>query len=193
MRTLGIQLQALAQSAGARRILEIGCGSGASTLHLAAVLPADGLLITMESDPALAATARQAFAAAGFGERISVIVGDASRFIHKVRGPFDLVFLDIENAEPFGERLMPLLRHGGVLIRADRKYSEGVDGAAVLSLTVKDMTIAEWLATAKADAEKRGLPELIPMLEGLAQATERLRAADWNDNPDQDTPRDDDQ
>jgi hypothetical protein len=45
------------------------------------------------------------------------------------------------------------------------------------------MTIAEWLETAKADAEKRGLPELIPMLEGLAQATERLRAADWNDDP----------
>ena len=50
------------------------------------------------------------------------------------------------------------------------------------------MTIAEWLAAAKADAEKRGLPELIPMLDGLAQATERLRAADWNDNPDKDTP-----
>lgn len=45
------------------------------------------------------------------------------------------------------------------------------------------MTIAEWLAQAKADAEKRGLPELIPMLDGLAQATERLRGADWNDNP----------
>jgi len=44
------------------------------------------------------------------------------------------------------------------------------------------MTIAEWLADAKADAEKRGLPELIPMLESLAQATERLRAADWNDD-----------
>jgi hypothetical protein len=52
------------------------------------------------------------------------------------------------------------------------------------------MTIAEWLAAAKADAEKRGLPELIPMLEGLAQATERLRAADWNDNPDKETPHD---
>ena len=45
------------------------------------------------------------------------------------------------------------------------------------------MTIAEWLAAAKADAEKRGLPELVPMLDGLAQATERLRAASWNDNP----------
>jgi hypothetical protein len=50
------------------------------------------------------------------------------------------------------------------------------------------MTIADWLVMAKADAETRGLPELIPMLEGLAQATERLRAADWNDNPDKETP-----
>ena len=50
------------------------------------------------------------------------------------------------------------------------------------------MTIAEWLAMAKADAEQRGLPELVPALDGLAQATERLRAADWNDNADQATP-----
>ncbi len=54
------------------------------------------------------------------------------------------------------------------------------------------MTIAEWLAQAKADAERQGLPELLPMLDGLAQATERLRAADWNDNPDTDTPANDD-
>lgn len=53
------------------------------------------------------------------------------------------------------------------------------------------MTIAEWLAAAKADAEKRGLLELIPLLDGLAQSTERLRAADWNDTADQD-PSDDD-
>jgi hypothetical protein len=52
------------------------------------------------------------------------------------------------------------------------------------------MTIAEWLAMAKADAEQRGLPELIPALEGLAQATERLRAADWNDDADKETPFD---
>jgi hypothetical protein len=54
------------------------------------------------------------------------------------------------------------------------------------------MTIAEWLAAAKADAEKRGLSELIPLLDGLAQATERLRAASWNDTADQGTPVSDD-
>ena len=45
------------------------------------------------------------------------------------------------------------------------------------------MTIKEWLAMAAADAEKRGLADLVPALEGLAKATEQLRAADWNEDP----------
>ena len=55
------------------------------------------------------------------------------------------------------------------------------------------MTVAEWLAMAKADAAKRGLPDLVPALEGLAQATAALRAADWNDDADGDTPDDDEE
>jgi hypothetical protein len=39
-----------------------------------------------------------------------------------------------------------------------------------------------WLQTAVEDAERRGLTELRPLLEGLAQATITLRAADWNDS-----------
>ena len=34
-----------------------------------------------------------------------------------------------------------------------------------------------WLKIAVADAERRGLPELKPLLEGLARATKALRAA----------------
>ena len=45
------------------------------------------------------------------------------------------------------------------------------------------MTVAEWLALAKADADKRKLPDLGPLLDGLAKATEQLRRADWNENP----------
>jgi hypothetical protein len=44
------------------------------------------------------------------------------------------------------------------------------------------MTVAEWLKMAKADAERRGGPELAAALDGLAKATEALRAADWNDD-----------
>jgi len=44
------------------------------------------------------------------------------------------------------------------------------------------MSIETWLKNAIADAEKRGLPELKPLLESLAQAIRAVRAADFNDN-----------
>jgi len=44
------------------------------------------------------------------------------------------------------------------------------------------MTIDAWLQAAIADAERRGLPELKPILETLARATTALRAADFNDH-----------
>lgn len=46
--------------------------------------------------------------------------------------------------------------------------------------------MAEWLEHAVADAARRGLPELAPLLETLAKATEALRAGDWNDRADED-------
>jgi hypothetical protein len=42
------------------------------------------------------------------------------------------------------------------------------------------MTTDEWLEHALRDAERRGLPALRPILEGLARSTAALRAADWN-------------
>ena len=42
------------------------------------------------------------------------------------------------------------------------------------------MTIDTWLKAAIADAERRGLPELIPLLENFAQAIRALRESDFN-------------
>ena len=44
------------------------------------------------------------------------------------------------------------------------------------------MTVDSWLQAAIADAERRGLPELKPLLEALARATTLLRGADWNED-----------
>ena len=51
------------------------------------------------------------------------------------------------------------------------------------------MSVERWLAAAEADAEKRGMPELKPLLRGLAVATTALRAAEWNERADVDSPR----
>jgi hypothetical protein len=45
------------------------------------------------------------------------------------------------------------------------------------------MTIDAWLQAAIADAERRGLSDLKPILETLARATAALRAADFNQSP----------
>ena len=44
------------------------------------------------------------------------------------------------------------------------------------------MTVDYWLRAAIEDAERRGLPELKPLLETLARSTRALRAADFNEN-----------
>lgn len=146
----GALLHTLASGCGATRILEIGTCIGYSTLWMAAALPAGGTLITMEYDAARAARARDHFTAAGFADRISVIVGDAMRFLHKVSGPFDVIFQDSDKQlyEPMLDRLVGLLRPGGLLVAdnilwngevipgyvAQKKYSEE-DTAAIVSFS----------------------------------------------------------
>jgi hypothetical protein len=43
------------------------------------------------------------------------------------------------------------------------------------------MTIDDWFTWAKADAERRGLPGLGPLLDGLRNATRDLRATNWDE------------
>ena len=114
----GALLHTLARGCGATRILEIGTCIGYSTLWLATALPATGTVITIEYDAARAARARDHLAAAGCADRVSVIVGDAVRFLHKVAGPFDLIFQDSDKQlyEPMLDRLLELLRPGGLLV-----------------------------------------------------------------------------
>jgi predicted O-methyltransferase YrrM len=111
-------LRMLALASGARRILEIGTAIGYSALWMAQALPADGVLISLELDPDRATRARANFERAGLAQRISVIVGDASRYLHKVAGPFDLIFQDGAKAlySPLLDRLVTLLRPGGLLV-----------------------------------------------------------------------------
>ena len=45
------------------------------------------------------------------------------------------------------------------------------------------MKIDAWLQSAIADAERRGLPELKPLLEALAKTVATVRAADFNQSP----------
>ena len=45
------------------------------------------------------------------------------------------------------------------------------------------MTVKLWLEQAVQDAERRGLPGLKPLLDGLARSITAIRLADWNADP----------
>jgi predicted O-methyltransferase YrrM len=93
-------------------------------LALARTLPEDGQLITIEPHTENAIAARTRFSDAGFGDRIILIVAEPRRFLHKIRGPFDLiVHHDPADADGLHEKLIAMLAPGGVLIRGDKKYS----------------------------------------------------------------------
>jgi predicted O-methyltransferase YrrM len=130
----GALLHALTRVAGVTRALEIGTAIGYSGLWIATALGTDGMLITIDRDTERATKAREHFARAGVAERVSVMIGDASRYLHKISGPFDLIFQDGDKRqyEPMLDRLVDLLRPGGVLVTDNVLWSgEVVPGYVV--------------------------------------------------------------
>ena len=110
-------LHVLARAVRPVRVFEIGTGYGYSGLHLARALAPGGVLFTVERDPARALIAREHFAQAGVADRVNVMVGEATRLVHKVAGPFDVVVQDgsKDQYETTLDRLIDLLRPHGVL------------------------------------------------------------------------------
>jgi predicted O-methyltransferase YrrM len=126
----GKLLQLLAQSHGARSILEIGTLGGYSTIWLARALPADGKLVTLEFEPKHAEVARANFARAGLGGKIELRLGKASdhlaQLVAEGRGPFDFIFIDADK-ESYPDYLAWALKlsRRGTLIIADNVVRKG--------------------------------------------------------------------
>ena len=124
-------LEAFVVATRARRVLEIGTFTGVSALSMAARLPADGIVVTLESDPAVAAIARRHFDASPHGSRIELIEGDARRTLDTLEGPFDLVFLDAWKSDypAYFEAVLPKLAPHGIIV-ADNLFRQGAVLAA---------------------------------------------------------------
>ncbi len=118
----GKLLALLVQMRSARTVLEIGTLGGYSTIWMAAALPADGRLVTLEADAGYAEVARRNIARAGLEGLVEVRVGPALATLPQLAaegaGPFDLVFIDADkpaNPEYFSWALR-LTRRGSVIV-----------------------------------------------------------------------------
>jgi caffeoyl-CoA O-methyltransferase len=109
----GRLLETLVFITGARRVLEFGTFSGYSALSMAAALPEDGQLFTLELDPDRAAFARSYMERSPHGRKIETLVGPALESVARLEGPFDLAFIDadkegyVDYYEAALERLAP--------------------------------------------------------------------------------------
>lgn len=132
----GRLLRLLAESLGARNIVEIGTSNGYSGLWQALALKATGgKLTTFEIDPQRAAMARENFKKAGVEDIVTLVEGDAHEKAGQVEGPIDILFLDAdkEGYLDYLNQLLPKVRPGGLIIghninpgQADAKYVEAV-------------------------------------------------------------------
>ena len=119
-------LELLIVASGARRVLEIGTFTGVGALTMAAALPPDGRVTTLEVNEESAAVARRHIEASPHGGRVKLIVGDALETIADLPGPFDLVYIDAWKSDypAYYGAILPKLAERGVLV-ADNLFLGG--------------------------------------------------------------------
>ena len=170
---VGALLQVLARAVNARRVLEIGTAIGYSGIWMARALPPDGMLLTMEMNAERARTARANFERAGLAGRTSVIVGDAQRMLAKVSGPFDLIFQDGDKLhyEPMLERLIDLLRPGGLLV-TDNVLWDGEVVPGFVASPQRDAADTRAISAynERINSHPRLMTATVPLRDGLAIA-----------------------
>lgn len=112
-------LRLLAASLGARAVVEIGTGAGVSGLWLLQGMAPDGILTTIDVEPANQRVAREAFAEAGIPhQRTRIIAGRALDVLPRLAdGAYDMVVVDGDKNEypAYVDQALRLLRSGGVL------------------------------------------------------------------------------
>lgn len=134
--TDGRLLRMLAETMGAKRVVEVGTSTGESAVWLAMALRhTDGHLFTHEIDEGRAKTAQENFKLAGVEDRITLIFGDAHETVKQHTEPIDILFLDAdkEGYIDYLDKLVPILRPGGLIVahnmntrQADPKFLKAI-------------------------------------------------------------------
>jgi caffeoyl-CoA O-methyltransferase len=151
----GRLMRVLAESLEAKRVVELGTANGYSAMWFCLALRATGgKLTTHEIDRERIAMAKENFQRAGVQQLVTVVEGDAHETIKRLRGPIDIVLLDAEKEGfcDYLEKLLPLVRKGGLIIAHD---SSGQ--AHMMDDYFKAITENQNLETVLIDASKWGM------------------------------------
>ncbi len=120
----GRLLRQLAESLGAKRIVELGTSTGESGLWFSMALrKTGGKLYTHDIDPGRIAVARGNFKRAGVEDLIVITEGNAHETAPRNKDPIDILFIDAEKEgyDAYLKELLPYVRPGGLIIAHNMK------------------------------------------------------------------------
>ncbi len=169
----GAALRLLTGALRARTVCEIGTGAGVSGLWLLDGMTPEGVLTTIDVEPAHQRAARTSFRDAGIApQRTRVIMGKALAVLPRLAdSAYDLVFIDARKDEypDYVEQGIRLLRSGGVLALDNMLWHD-----AVADPTARDETTTTLRDLGKAlRADERLHTTLLPVGDGLLTAVKR--------------------
>ncbi|MCF8304359.1 MAG: O-methyltransferase [Bacteroidales bacterium] len=101
-----------------QQVLDIGTYTGFSALCFAGGLAENGVVHTIDSNPELEDMIREYIMEAGMLDHVHLHLGNAVDIIPKLKGPFDLVFIDADkpNYIKYYEMSLEKTRRGGYIL-----------------------------------------------------------------------------
>lgn len=158
---------------GAKRCIEVGTFTGYSALVVAEALPADGRLIACDVNADTTAVARRYWHEAGVAHKIDLRLGPARDTLDALiakgeAGRFDFAFIDADkpNYDAYYERLLTLLRPGGLVAIDNVLWG----GAVADPAKVDENTNAIRALNRKIHADARVTCCMLPVGDGLTLA-----------------------
>lgn len=147
-------------------ILEVGTYTGYATLCLAEGLTEKGIIHTIDCNEELISIQDRYFSQSPYDSKIKRHHGHALEVVPKLKGPFDLVFIDAdkENYENYFELILPKMRKGGLLLSDNVMWS----GKVLHPAEPKDQTTAVLKKyNKKLSEDPRIQSVLLPLRDGI--------------------------
>ena len=157
----------------AQRTLEVGVFTGYSSLCTALALPSNGQIVACDVSAEWTSVARRYWAEAGVAEKVSLRLAPATETLDALlaegqAGTFDFAFIDADktNYDAYYERVLPLLRPGGLIV-----FDNMLWYGKVADESVQDAdTVALRALSVKLHHDARVFISLIPLGDGVTLA-----------------------
>ena len=171
----GRLLTMIVEMMGAKRILEIGCFTGYSSVAMAQGLSQGGHIDTLEINDELEDLIRAGFEKAGVSDLVTLHIGDAKETLATlsaeissgVRPLYDLVYMDANKREycDYYSSVIDMLRPGGVIL-ADDVLWDGKLYEETLPVDRQTRGIALFNDTVASDSRVEVV--ILPLRDGLS-------------------------